>query len=153
VAVDSFGLKIPGRPEFIVDTEEVKARLADKSAVLVSVRSRAEYVGETSGYSYIEPKGHIPGAVWSPAGSDPYHLENLRNDHGTMRDYRVIENDWRNRGITPDKRVIFYCGTGARASVAFFYAYLMGWPAISVYDGGWLEWSLDKGNPIERGEA
>ncbi|MEJ2247847.1 MAG: rhodanese-like domain-containing protein, partial [Acidobacteriota bacterium] len=45
----------------------------------------------------------------------------------------------------------FYCGTGWRASEAFFYAYLMGWERISVYDGGWFEWSLDARNPVETG--
>ena len=33
-----------------------------------------------------------------------------------------------------------------------FYAYLMGWQRIAVYDGGWLEWSQDPtSNPIEVG--
>lgn len=28
-----------------------------------------------------------------------------------------------------------------RASLDFYYAWLMGWENISVYDGGWFEWS------------
>jgi rhodanese-related sulfurtransferase len=36
---------------------------------------------------------------------------------------------------------VFYCGTGWRASLAFFYAWLMGWEQIAVFDGGWFEWS------------
>jgi 3-mercaptopyruvate sulfurtransferase SseA len=28
----------------------------------------------------------------------------------------------------------------------------MGWPRISVYDGGWFEWSRDDDNPYETGE-
>jgi thiosulfate/3-mercaptopyruvate sulfurtransferase len=27
----------------------------------------------------------------------------------------------------------------------------MGWPRVSVYDGGWFEWSSDPNNPIETG--
>ena len=50
-------------------------------------------------------------------------------------------------GIRPDRQTIFYCGTGWRASLAFFYAWLMGWERIAVYDGGWLEWSSDPANP------
>jgi 3-mercaptopyruvate sulfurtransferase SseA len=47
----------------------------------------------------------------------------------------------------------FYCGTGWRASETWFYAYLMGWDRIAVYDGGWFEWSRDPAsNPIEVGE-
>jgi thiosulfate/3-mercaptopyruvate sulfurtransferase len=45
-------------------------------------------------------------------------------------------------------RIAFYCGTGWRASLAFFYAWLMGWEHISVYDGGWFEWSSDPANPV-----
>ncbi len=41
--------------------------------------------------------------------------------------------------------VAFYCGTGWRASETFFYAYLMDWPNVSVYDGGWFEWSRQNG--------
>ena len=56
-------------------------------------------------------------------------------------------------GITPDKRVAFYCGTGWRASETWFYAYLQGWERIAVYDGGWFEWSSDPANnPIEIGD-
>jgi thiosulfate/3-mercaptopyruvate sulfurtransferase len=45
----------------------------------------------------------------------------------------------------------FYCGTGWRGSEAFYNAWLMGFPRISVYDGGWYEWSNDPGNPTETG--
>ncbi len=58
-----------------------------------------------------------------------------------MRSAPEIETIWRHRGILPCQSVIFYCGTGWRASEAFFYAWVMGWPEISVYDGGWYEWS------------
>jgi hypothetical protein len=37
---------------------------------------------------------------------------------------------------------------GWRASLAFFYAWLMDWERIAVYDGGWCEWSRDGGNPV-----
>jgi thiosulfate/3-mercaptopyruvate sulfurtransferase len=67
-----------------------------------------------------------------------------------MRAAHDIEALWRNAGIHRDQQVAFYCGTGWRASLAFFYAWLMGWKQISVYDGGWFEWSADPGNPVAR---
>jgi 3-mercaptopyruvate sulfurtransferase SseA len=149
---ESFGVPIPGHPEFIIDSQEAKALLADPDGVLVSIRSWPEFTGETSGYSYIAPKGRIAGAVWGNAGSDAYHMQHYRNLDNTMRDYHEIEANWRDAGITPDRRVAFYCGTGWRASEAFFCAYLMGWEHIAVYDGGWLEWSQDESNSIERGK-
>ncbi len=142
----------PGYPEYIVDTAGVKASLVDEASVLVSVRSWTEFTGQVSGYSFIQTKGRIPGAVWGQAGSDPQQMEAYRNRDNTMRNYQEIASFWRGAGITPDKRVIFSCGTGWRAAEAFFCAHLMDWPQIAVYDGGWLEWSLSGSNPIEVGE-
>ncbi len=44
-----------------------------------------------------------------------------------------------------------YCGTGWRCSESWFIAWLMGWLLVSVYDGGWFEWSNDSQNPYETG--
>lgn len=149
--VDDFGGPIPAHPEYIVDIERAKELIADPQGELVSMRSWEEFIGETSGYHYIGPKGRIPGAVFGNCGSDAYHMENYRNHDNTMRCYHEMAEGWREMGVTPDKHIAFYCGTGWRASESFFYAYLMGWDRIAVYDGGWFEWSLDAGNPVETG--
>ncbi len=151
-SVQSFGVTVPTHPEYIIDTDEAKAILANDNEELVSIRSWAEYLGETSGYSYIKPKGRIKGSTWGHAGSDPYHMEDYRNISGTMRNYKEIAKNWKDWGITSDKKSAFYCGTGWRASEAFFDAYLMGWENIAVYDGGWFEWSMDESNSVDSGE-
>jgi thiosulfate/3-mercaptopyruvate sulfurtransferase len=151
--VPTFGAVIPARPELIVDLEEARQILADREgAALVSVRSWDEHVGKVSGYSYIGQAGRIAGDVWGNSGSDAYHMQHYRNLDNTMRPYPEIASSWKQAGITPDKRVAFYCGTGWRASQAWFYGNLMGWPRVAVYDGGWSEWSRnpDK-NPIAVG--
>jgi len=152
--IEQFGLSIPQRPESIVDIEDAKRILADRDgAVLVSVRTWKEHVGQVSGYNYIEPSGRIAGDVWGNCGSDAYHMQHYRNVDNTMRAYPEIAANWAEVGITPDKWVAFYCGTGWRASETWFYAYLMGWERVAVYDGGWFEWSQDPvNNPIEVGE-
>ena len=150
--VPSFGVRIPQRPEFIVDIGEAKAILAAADAVLVSVRSWREHNGRTSGYNYIGPAGRIAGDVWGNCGSDAYHMQHYRNVDNTMRPYPEIAANWEAAGITPDKWVAFYCGTGWRAAETWFYALLMGWQRIAVYDGGWYEWSADPRNPVEVGE-
>jgi len=151
VPVEDFGRELPAHPEYIIDMEGTKALLADDQGLVVSLRSWDEFIGNTSGYDYIKPKGHIAGAVWGYSGSDAHHLQDYRNLDNSMRSYHEIESNWGKAGITPDKNVAFYCGTGWRASEAFFYAFLMGRVNIAVYDGGWLEWSQDKNNPVERG--
>ena len=152
--VSSFGVQIPLRPELIVDIDEAKQILADREhAALVSVRTWNEHIGNVSGYNYIGPAGRIAGDVWGNCGSDAYHMQHYRNVDNTMRAYPEIAANWEEAGIVPDKRVAFYCGTGWRASETLFYAYLMGWKRIAVYDGGWFEWSKDPiNNPIEAGE-
>lgn len=136
-----FGGEIPGNPGVFIDYEEAHALLEDPDGVLVSVRSKSENAGVTSGYNYIAELGDIPGAVWGDSGTDAYHMENYRNVDNTMRDFAEIQSNWREAGITPDKKVSFYCGTGWRASETYFYASVMGWPDVSIYDGGWFEWS------------
>jgi thiosulfate/3-mercaptopyruvate sulfurtransferase len=118
---------------------------------LVCIRSWSEFTGEVSGYNYIKKKGRIPGAVFANCGSDAYHMENYRNLDHTTREYHEIERMWAEAGIGPDKHNAFYCGTGWRGSEAFFNAWLMGWPRVSVFDGGWFEWSNDHENPYETG--
>lgn len=149
--VSDFGRPIPGCPELIVDLPEAKEILKAPDQNLVSVRSWREFIGEVSGYNYIEKKGRIPGAVFGNCGSDAYHMENYRNLDHTTREFHEIQALWQEAGITPDKFNAFYCGTGWRASEAFFNAWLMGWSRIAVYDGGWFEWSNDETNPIATG--
>ena len=149
-----FGAAIPRRPEVIVDIDEAKQILADpERAALVSVRTWNEHIGKVSGYNYIGPAGRIAGDVWGNCGSDAYHMQHYRTVDNTMRAYPEIAANWAEAGITPDKWVAFYCGTGWRASETWFYAFLMDWQQIAVYDGGWFEWSKDpENNPIEAGE-
>jgi 3-mercaptopyruvate sulfurtransferase SseA len=151
--VTSFGVTVPLRPEVIVDIDEAKEILADPAgAALVSVRTWREHIGDVSGYNYIGPAGRIKGDVWGNCGTDAYHMQHYRNIDNTMRAYPEIAANWEDAGITPDKWVAFYCGTGWRASETWFYAYLQGWQRIAVYDGGWFEWSQDPiKNPIEIG--
>jgi thiosulfate/3-mercaptopyruvate sulfurtransferase len=149
--VAEFGAPVPACPEYFVDLPEAKRLLASSDGELVSVRSWDEFIGRVSGYHYIEQKGRIDGAVFGNCGSDAYHMENYRNLDYTTRSFPEIAADWARIGVTPDKHIAFYCGTGWRGSEAFFNAYLMGWPRVSVYDGGWMEWSSDPNNPVATG--
>jgi len=152
IPVPDFGRSIPALPELAVDVPEAKNMIQSEEADLVCVRSYPEYIGEVSGYNYIKAKGRIPGAVFASCGSDAYHMENYRNVDHTVREYHETEEIWKNSGIRPEKHLAFYCGTGWRGSEAWLNAWLMGWPRVSVFDGGWFGWSNDPGNPFETGE-
>jgi len=149
--ISEFGADIPAKPDLAVDVPKAKEMIKSKMADIVCVRSWPEYIGEVSGYNYIEKKGRIPGTVFGNCGSDAYHMENYRNVDHTIRESQEVEEIWKELGITPDKHLAFYCGTGWRGSEAFYNAWLMGWPKVSVFDGGWFEWSNDPENPYETG--
>ncbi|MDA3891088.1 MAG: rhodanese-like domain-containing protein [Salinivirgaceae bacterium] len=149
--VADFGVKIPAKPEIIVDILQAKDMLKSTDAELISTRSWAEYIGEVSGYNYIEKKGRIPGSIFGNCGTDAYRMENYRNLDHTIREAQEVIEIWEKVNITPDKHLAFYCGTGWRGSEAFYNAWLMGWSRVSVFDGGWLEWSNDPNNPYEIG--
>ncbi len=150
--VADFGVVVPQHPEYIIDMEEAQALIDSENGRLVSIRSWAEYIGETSGYDYIEKAGRIEGDVYGYAGSDPWHMEDYRTPANTMLNYEMIKDRWESQDITADTDNAFYCGTGWRASETWFYAYLLGFENVSVYDGGWKEWSETEGAPIATGE-
>ncbi len=149
--IADFGVRIPANPEYAVDIPEAKEILNKDDAELVCVRSWEEFIGEVSGYNYINKKGRIPGAVFGNCGSDAYHMENYRNWDHTTREYHEIAQQWDEASLTPHKHLAFYCGTGWRGSEAWYNAWLMGWPRVSVFDGGWFEWSNDPNNPCDTG--
>ncbi|MBL6949119.1 MAG: thiosulfate sulfurtransferase [Bacteroidales bacterium] len=146
-----FGTGIPAHPELAVDMRKAKELLNSDTGDLICIRSWQEFVGEVSGYNYIEKKGRIPGAIFGNCGSDAYHMENYRNLDHTIREYHEIEDELAKAGVKQENHNAFYCGTGWRGSEAFFSAWLIGWPRVSLFDGGWFEWSNDPRNPIEAG--
>ncbi|MEH7076957.1 sulfurtransferase [Neobacillus drentensis] len=152
-SVPAFGAVVPANPGYIIDLPEAKEILANKdTSTLVDIRSWDEYIGKISGYDYIKAKGRPAGAVWGHAGSDSGNLEDFRNIDNTMRSGADILAMWEKDGINPDNKLAFYCGTGWRAAEVLFYADVLGLKDISLYDGGWNEWSMDSSNPVEKGE-
>ena len=148
-AADDFGVRFPARPDYLIDMVTARGMLASGDGTLVSMRTWDEFVGNTSGYAYIEAKGDIAGAHWGrmPNDDDVYRMSEFHGPDGRMASAAHICGIWNDNGIYPDRPTAFYCGTGWRASAAFFYAWLMDWKSISVYDGGWCEWSRDTANP------
>jgi molybdopterin synthase sulfurtransferase len=146
----SFGAPFPACPHYLADTGATARMLGAQDAAVVSVRTWSEYIGATSGYSYIDARGDIPGARWGRAGreGDVNSMSEYQQADGRMRPAAEIARMWAANGIGPEQQAVFYCGTGWRASLAFYYAWLMGWRRIAVYDGGWYEWSSDPANPV-----
>ncbi|MGL5347592.1 MAG: rhodanese-like domain-containing protein [Peptostreptococcaceae bacterium] len=152
VAGNDFGATIPNNPDLIDTIPELKEKLKDKNFTLVDNRSWDEYVGKVSGYSYHNKKGRIPGAVYGYAGTTSVTLEDYRNIDNTMRNQDEILALWNEQGIDTNNHLSFMCGSGWRAAEVLTYANVMGYMNTSLYSDGWIGWSNDASNPIEKGE-
>lgn len=137
-----FGRSVPAHPEYQVSTAEIKERLETGAAEVVSVRSRREYNGSVSGYSYIEAKGHIAGAAWGGSATRWVHRDLRATLERAKTDLAVVSKD-------SSTSLVFYCGTGWRSSLAFLLARELGYESVGNYDGSWHEWTQDVGNAIE----
>jgi 3-mercaptopyruvate sulfurtransferase SseA len=146
---------VPANPDYLIGIDAARAMLARPDGVLASIRSEAEFLGKISGYSYIAARGDIPGARWGRAGDDGdvNSMSAYQLADGSMKPAAEIAAFWAAAGIVPSRQIAFYCGTGWRASLAFYYAWLMGFERISVYDGGWLEWSAAPGPALRCGSG
>jgi len=150
---DSFGGEIPMNPDVIMTIEELKVALSsDENFTLVDNRTWDEFIGESSGYSYHDKKGRIPGAVYGYAGiENAYSMEYFRNIDNTMRNPKEIKELWSEQGIDFDNHLAFMCGSGWRAAEILVYAQVMGLDNTSLYSDGWIGWSNDPNNPYETG--
>lgn len=145
-SVESFGIKTPAHPEYIIDMKEAKEILANPdTSQLVSVRSWEEYIGETPGYSDITIAGRIPGDYW---GQDIGAYVNI---DGTMKNFDEVLSLWQEWNVDKNKNLAFYCGTGWRVAETLYYTKVAGMENTALFDGGWYEWIADTTNPIETG--
>ena len=94
-----FGVDIPAHPEYILSIGEAKEKLAgDDNFKLVSIRSRDEFLGRTSGYGYIDRAGEPEGAVWGHDTDDgSYH-----NEDGTTAGLDVLKGYLEESGASLD---------------------------------------------------
>jgi 3-mercaptopyruvate sulfurtransferase SseA len=131
----------------IATTEYLAAQYANSgSTQLVDVRSGSEFTGFISGYGYLVNKGRIPGALWGENADDASLI--YRDSDATLRSYTEIRDLWSALGVVStgsptllNKETIFYCGGGYRSSLAYLYAYVMGYTNIRNYSDGWSGWS------------
>lgn len=144
--VDSFGAKIPARPELIDSQDQVRSGLKDPHEfTLVDTRSWAEFTGQTSGYKYHSHKGRIPGSVYGQAEfKGKNSLTPYRNIDSTMRNADEIRALWKKSGIDTKKHLSFMCGSGWRAAEVLTFAHVMGLTDTSLYSDGWIGWSNDR---------
>ncbi|WP_242960555.1 rhodanese-like domain-containing protein [Flavonifractor sp. An92] len=153
VPVDSFGVDTPANPDWIDTIEEVQEMLGQPGFTLVDNRTWQEFIGETTGYSYHDKAGRIPGALFGYAGKvSSSSVSYYRNIDKTMRNADEILAMWESCLIDPENNHLsFMCGSGWRAAEILWYARVMGYENTSLYSDGWIGWS-NAGLPTETGD-
>lgn len=150
-AETTFGTVIPTNPHINISTPKEVITRQQQGLKLISNRSWEEFLGNTSGYSYIEGKGEPQGAIWGFAGSDSSNMADYYDPDGTLRNPKEMFALWQGQAIRQGDELAFYCGTGWRAGVSWFITQLAGWENTKVYDGGWNAWQMDNTLPIQTG--
>jgi len=110
--------------EIIVDYNYVKANLKNPKVIIVDVQSQKEF-----------DEGHIPNAK-------NFEYKNIVvEETGTLKSPEEISKLFTEAGITPDKEVILYCATSARAGIVFMaMESILDYPNVKIYDGAYNEW-------------
>jgi thiosulfate/3-mercaptopyruvate sulfurtransferase len=123
----------------------VEQAIGDPGSVILDVRTTPEYEGERFWPSGALEEGgragHVPGAAHLAASE-------LFDTDGRFRPVAELRDIHQHLDLSGHE-VIPYCTIGARACASWFVlTYLLGHPAVRVYDGSWAEWGRTSGAPI-----
>ena len=116
----------------IYDIEKIYENKED--AVVIDARSEERYEGKVP-----EPRkslriGHVKGAL-------NLFFKHLIDENGLYKSNDEIEKLFNNIGVTGDKPIIGYCGTGLTACIDLFALVLLGKEKnLRLYDGSWYDY-------------
>jgi thiosulfate/3-mercaptopyruvate sulfurtransferase len=128
--------------------EEVVATASagpESNAIIVDNRTLESYVGEAASGATFD--GHV-------ASAENLFSFALFNEDVSYIAPEEIANAYQAIGVTPDKEVIVYCGTGLLASASWFaLTQILGFEDVKNYDGSWTEYGNAENVPIENGAS
>lgn len=146
---EEFGTTIPAHPEWIVTMDDVLQKVEkDLTFKLISIRSYDEFVGKTSGYTYIDRAGEPKGAIWGHDTDDGSYLK----EDGTTVGSDVLLSYIQPYGAALKDQLVFYCGTGWRAAIPFLICYQEGMDNMRLYDAGWFVYQKEPENIAQIGD-
>ncbi len=128
----------------LADADQVRAAIADESAVVLDARAPERYTGE------VEPidakAGHIPGAVNAPWAG------NLDPATGRFLAPEVLAERFEGLGAQGGESSIVQCGSGITALHDALAMRIAGLPMPRLYVGSWSDWISGPDRPIATGE-
>lgn len=117
-----------------------------EKGTVVDTRSWKCFIGEYSGYPYLDMAGRIPGTIWCQ-----YPL-NFMNPIDQVGNIDVMLDVLETKGIDIKKPTAFFCGSASwGAAINKTLANMAGFENATIYEGGWCEWCQDPENPYETG--
>ncbi len=128
-------------PRRRLSTADVRDLIGSRAVDVVDARSPADFAGQQGDAGRL---GRLPGAVNVPA----VLLTTGDGQHFLPPDQ--LSGIFQRAGISRDRRVLVYDGSGIGASKVAFALALLGYPDVGVYDAGWAEWSARMDLPLNR---
>jgi thiosulfate/3-mercaptopyruvate sulfurtransferase len=133
------------RPHRAIGVEELQARLADRSCLLVDARGPDRFEGKAEP---IDPvAGHVPGAVNHPCP------RNLGADGRFLPPAGLLERWQATLAGRDPSTAVCMCGSGVTACHDLLALEHAGLAGARLYPGSWSEWIRDPGRPVARGPA
>lgn len=123
VAATTFTLE--RKNDIRVSKDYVASKVGDADSVIIDGRN---------GDAYAD--GHIPGAQTLPASS-------LLTPSATLQSEPVLLALLNTAGVSPDREVVSYCGSGVAAANNYLALRNLGYQNVVLYDASWDEWSRD----------
>lgn len=112
------------------------------TGVLLDVRTGERFRGESEPVDPVA--GHIPGAVNAPTD------DNTARD-GRLLDASALRERFAALGVSKDRSVGAYCGSGVSAAHTVLALRVAGIPA-TLYVGSWSDWITDSTRPVSVGD-
>ncbi|MCA3219191.1 MAG: hypothetical protein ING59_11670 [Burkholderiales bacterium] len=119
--------------ERVVDAAAVKDRVGRRDTVIIDNRTEVAW-----------SDGHIPG-------STNVDRSVLVGKDGRLLPRQQLQSLLKSYGVTPDKEVVTYCGSGIAASDGYLVLRELGFPKLAVYHGSWDDWSRNPANAQQVG--
>ncbi|ASK61441.1 sulfurtransferase [Virgibacillus phasianinus] len=124
--------------EKMVDINQVKERIKDRSAVLVDSRSKDRYLGKTE--PMYAKAGHIPSAK-------NFFWKDVLEENGQWKNEAALQTNFKN--LSKDDEIIVSCGSGVSACPNIIGLKMAGYKNVKLYPGSYSDWISYGENQVE----
>jgi thiosulfate/3-mercaptopyruvate sulfurtransferase len=133
--------KAAPRAGLFVGRDDVRTAIGKPGTVTVNALGPQFHAGLTPS-RYGRP-GRVPGSVNVSAAT---LIDPATKGFTALADAQA---KFAAAGVTPDKKVIAYCGGGISATLDLFLLHQLGYDDLTLYDASMGEWAKDAALPIE----